>query len=183
MGLVIVDRDGVINFDSDDYIKSLSEWRPIPGSLDAIARLSRAGFQVAVATNQSGLARGLFELEDLEAMNAHLEAEVAKLGGNVAGIFYCPHHPDDDCLCRKPKPGLIEAIEQELGVSAKDAPFVGDSRRDLEAGLIKGCVPILVKTGKGERTLRDLPDSIGKRAVICDDLAAAAEYILEHFSP
>lgn len=182
MTLVIIDRDGVINFDSDDYIKSVAEWTPIPGSLEAIAKLSQAGFTVAVATNQSGLARGLFDLDDLEAMNAQLEEEVARLGGSIAGVFYCPHHPDDQCKCRKPEPGLIQAIETELGMPARGAPFVGDSLRDLQAGLAMNCVPILVKTGKGERTLRELPDSIRRTIAVFDDLAAAADYILNQFT-
>lgn len=182
MPLVIIDRDGVINVDSDDYIKCQAEWLPIAGSLQAIARLSQAGFTVAVATNQSGLARGLFDLDDLEAINARMIERVAEAGGEIAGIFYCPHHPDDDCECRKPRPGLITAIEDELGMSAENAPFVGDSLRDLQAGLAKGCKPILVKSGKGERTLRDLPDSLRDCIPVFDDLAAAADYILQQWS-
>lgn len=178
MSLVIIDRDGVINYDSDDYIKSLREWQPIPGSLEAIARLSQAGYAVAIATNQSGLARGLFQLEDLEAINASLLERVHELGGDVAGIFYCPHHPDDDCGCRKPKPGLINAIENELGVSAQAAYFIGDSLKDLQAGLAKGCKPVLVKTGKGEATLQKLPDTMRETVPVFDDLATAADYIL-----
>jgi D-glycero-D-manno-heptose 1,7-bisphosphate phosphatase len=178
MPLVIIDRDGVINFDSDGYIKCLPEWKPIPGSLEAIATLSQAGYTVAVATNQSGIARGLFDLDDLEAINAHLHERVAELGGAIAGIFYCPHHPDDGCECRKPAPGLITAIEKELGLSAKGAPFIGDSLKDLQAGLAKGCRPILVKTGKGERTLSELPDYLRSRVPVFDDLTAATDYIL-----
>ncbi|MEX1033983.1 MAG: D-glycero-beta-D-manno-heptose 1,7-bisphosphate 7-phosphatase [Cellvibrionaceae bacterium] len=182
MSLVIVDRDGVINFDSDDYIKCQSEWRPIPGSLEAIARLSQAGFTVAVATNQSGLARGLFDLDDLEAINAHMLDCVAALGGNIAGVFYCPHHPDDGCDCRKPQPGLITAIESELSVSAKGTPFIGDSLRDIQAGLAKGCKPLLVRTGKGENTLAQLPEALRQEVEVFADLASAADYILEHYS-
>lgn len=182
MSLVIIDRDGVINYDSDDYIKSVAEWQPIPGSLEAVAKLSRAGYTVAVATNQSGLARGLFELEDLEAMNAHMRERLHELGGELAGIFYCPHHPDDNCECRKPKPGLIDAIEYELGVSAEGAFFVGDSLRDLQAGLAKGCKPVLVKTGKGEGTLQNLPESMRATVPVFDDFAAAADFILNQQS-
>jgi D-glycero-D-manno-heptose 1,7-bisphosphate phosphatase len=178
MALVIIDRDGVINHDSDDYIKSLAEWRPIPGSLEAIARLSQAGFTVAIATNQSGLARGLFQLEDLETINANLIEKVHELGGCVAGIFYCPHHPNDECECRKPKPGLINAIEKELGVSAEGAYFIGDSLKDLQAGLAKGCRPVLVKTGKGEGTLQNLPDNLRETVPVFEDLAAATNSIL-----
>lgn len=179
MKLVILDRDGVINFDSDDYIKSAAEWRPIPGSLEAIARLSQAGFTVVVATNQSGIARGLFDLDDLEAMHAKMEHLLQELGGCLAGIFYCPHHPEDKCSCRKPQAGLIDAIEAELGVSAEGAPLIGDSLRDLEAGLAKGCRPILVKTGKGERTLADLPAELRQQVAVFADLAAAVDYLLE----
>lgn len=150
--LVILDRDGVINEDSDAYIKSLDEWHPLPGAIEAIAALSRAGFSVAVATNQSGIARGLFELDELEAMHARLDDLVVAAGGRLAGIFYCAHHPDDDCDCRKPRPGLITAIEEELGESALGAWFIGDSLRDLEAAEAKGCEPVLVLTGKGART-------------------------------
>ena len=178
MPLVILDRDGVINFDSDDYIKSVDEWIPIPGSIEAIARLSKAGYQIAVATNQSGIARGLFDLDELEAMHAKLRDSVAELGGAIAGIFYCAHHPDDDCECRKPKPGLINAIERELGISASGAWLVGDSQKDLEAALVKHCKPILVKTGKGEKTHIGLPESLKTQIVLCDDLSAAADFIL-----
>ncbi|MCW8195558.1 D-glycero-beta-D-manno-heptose 1,7-bisphosphate 7-phosphatase [Proteobacteria bacterium 005FR1] len=178
MALVIIDRDGVINYDSDDYIKSLAEWRPIPGSLEAIARLSQAGFTVAVATNQSGLARGLFQLEDLESINESMIEKVHQLGGDIAGIFYCPHHPDDRCECRKPKPGLISAIEEELGLSAEGAYLIGDSLKDLQAGLAKACKPVLVKTGKGEGTLQALPDNMRETVPVFDDLAAATDYII-----
>lgn len=178
MPLVILDRDGVINVDSDDYIKSLAEWQPIPGSLEAVAKLSRAGFTVAVATNQSGLARGLFDLDDLEDIHGEMVDRVAELGGVIDGIFYCPHHPDDQCDCRKPMPGLITAIENELGLSAENAVFVGDSLKDLQAGMAKGCRPLLVKTGKGEQTLRQLPESLRAKLIVFEDLAAAADYII-----
>jgi D-glycero-D-manno-heptose 1,7-bisphosphate phosphatase len=151
--LVILDRDGVINQDSDDYIKTLDEWIPIPGSVEAIARLSQHGFTVTVATNQSGIGRGIIDLDNLEAMHERLYELVESAGGKIAGIFYCPHHPDDDCDCRKPKPGLISAIETEFGQSALGAWMIGDAQRDLEAGEAKGCIPVLVRTGKGERTL------------------------------
>jgi D-glycero-D-manno-heptose 1,7-bisphosphate phosphatase len=182
MPLVIVDRDGVINYDSDDYIKCVEEWQPLPGSLEAVAKLSQAGYTVAVATNQSGLARGLFDLDDLEAMNAHMLERVHAVGGEIAGVFYCPHHPDDNCECRKPRPGLITAIENELGLSAVDAYLVGDSLRDLQAGLAKSCRPILVKTGKGKRTLEKMPESLRAIVPVFEDLAAAADYILQQQS-
>lgn len=153
MKLLILDRDGVINEDSDNYIKSVDEWQPIEGSIDAIARLHKAGFTLVVATNQSGLARGLFDLDDLEAMHDKMNQLVLDAGGEIAGVFYCPHHPDENCSCRKPEPGLIDAIERELATSAQGAILVGDSLRDLEAGIARGCVPMLVTTGKGQKTL------------------------------
>lgn len=177
--LVILDRDGVINEDSDAYVKSLEEWRPLPGSIDAIARLSRHGHTVAVATNQSGLGRGLFGLDDLEAMHDRLIELVHAAGGELAGIFYCPHTPEDDCDCRKPKAGLIDAIERELGVSARGAWLIGDSKRDLEAGLARGCVPVLVLTGKGAATRNKLAtDDAWRDLRVYDDLAAAADALL-----
>jgi D-glycero-D-manno-heptose 1,7-bisphosphate phosphatase len=175
--LVILDRDGVINEDSDAYIKSLAEWRPLPGSIDAIARLSRHGFTVAVATNQSGLGRGLFDLDALEAMHARLNELVEAQGGRIAGIFYCPHTPDDHCDCRKPNTGLIDAIERELGIAAAGAWLIGDSRGDLEAARRKGCRPLLVLSGKGERTLAQLraePGEHWRDLPVYADLAAAA---------
>lgn len=178
--LVILDRDGVINEDSDAYIKSLAEWHPIPGSIEAIARLSRAGFTVAVATNQSGLARGLFDLDDLEAIHARLNELVEAEGGRLAGIFYCPHHPDDGCDCRKPRAGLLDAIARELGLPLAGAWFIGDSRRDLEAARARACEPVLVLTGKGERTQAQLAaDHDWTSLRVFSDLAAAAEALLE----
>ena len=156
MKLVILDRDGVINRDSDQFVKSADEWQPIKGSIEAIARLSQAGFTVCVATNQSGLGRGLFSLQDLEAMHQKMQQLVEDAGGTIEGIFYCPHHPDDNCDCRKPKAGLITAIEAQFHCSAAGAYTIGDSLRDLQAGLKKQCLPILVKTGKGEKTLRSI---------------------------
>jgi D-glycero-D-manno-heptose 1,7-bisphosphate phosphatase len=179
--LVILDRDGVINEDSDEYIKSLEEWHPIPGSIEAIARLSQHGFTVAVATNQSGLGRGLFTLDDLEAMHQHLCDMVENAGGHVAGIFYCPHTPAENCDCRKPKSGLIDAIEHELNMSARGAWFIGDNAKDLEAGSKKDCVPILVRTGKGKRTEEKIAadaDSPWRDVRIFDDLAAAASALI-----
>ena len=156
MTLVILDRDGVINEDSPDYIKSAAEFLFIPGSVAAIAQLSNAGFTIAVATNQSGLGRGLFDLDDLEAMHEKLNDAVHAAHGSIAGIFYCPHTPDDNCNCRKPKPGMLDAINAELGIPLKDAWLIGDSLRDLEAGLARGCKPLLVRTGKGAATEKKL---------------------------
>lgn len=156
MTLLILDRDGVINEDSDNYIRCLADWRPIPGSIDAIARLSQAGYRVAIATNQSGLGRGYFDLDDLESIHARLNELVGQAGGAIAGIFYCPHLPDAGCDCRKPGTGLLQAIERELEDSAVGAYFIGDSLKDLQAGQRHGCLPILVKTGKGAQTLDQL---------------------------
>jgi D-glycero-D-manno-heptose 1,7-bisphosphate phosphatase len=180
MKLVILDRDGVINRDSDNYIKNVDEFQFLEGSVEAIAKLYKQGFSVVIATNQSGLARGLFQLEDLEDMHAKLTSAVIAAGGEIAGIFYCPHGPDDNCNCRKPLPGLIDAIEAELGISAKGWPIVGDSLRDLQAGLAKGCDPLLVKTGKGVRTLPKL-DSLNTGVQVFEDLAEASDHIIEHY--
>jgi D-glycero-D-manno-heptose 1,7-bisphosphate phosphatase len=176
MNLVILDRDGVINFDSDAYIKTSDEWKPIPGSLDAIARLHQAGFTLVVASNQSGIGRGLIKLPDLEAINSKMLTAVEAVGGKLAGIFYCPHVPDDHCDCRKPKPGLLWQIEKQFGVTVKGMPAIGDSLRDLEAAQTVGARAILVCTGIGEQTLKQLatPENIE----IYTDLAAAATQLI-----
>ncbi len=178
MKLVILDRDGVINEDSPDYIKSEAEFVLIPGSVEAMARLYRAGFTVAVATNQSGLGRGLFDLDDLEAMHEKLNAAVNAAGGEIAGIFYCPHTPDDACACRKPKAGLLDAIEAELGLPVKGAWVIGDSLRDLEAGIARGCKPILVRTGKGAATEQKLAGTALAATPVYDSLATAVDALL-----
>ena len=181
--LVILDRDGVINEDSDQYIRSLDDWHPIPGSIEAIARLSHAGLRVAIATNQSGLSRGYFGLDELEAIHAELRARVEAAGGEVAAIAYCPHLPGDDCECRKPRTGLLEALQRELSLPLAGAPFIGDSLKDLQAAEKCGCRPILVTTGKGAatRTALDAPDvelqNPGSVAVF-PDLAGAVAAIL-----
>jgi D-glycero-D-manno-heptose 1,7-bisphosphate phosphatase len=184
MPLLILDRDGVINQDSEGYIRSLDDWLPIAGSIEAIAALSRAGFRIAIASNQSGLARGYFSLEQLEEIHSALRGAVEELGGHIAGIFYCPHHPDDHCDCRKPATGLLEAIERELGEPVAGAWFVGDSMKDLVAGTTAGCRPALVKTGKGQVTLEQLrggaaPFPNPENIRVYEDLAAAARDILQ----
>lgn len=151
--LIILDRDGVINQDSDNYIRSVDEWIPIPGSIEAITKLSKAGFLIAVATNQSGIARGYFTLSALVDMHKKMTTLVEYQGGKIHSIQFCPHGPSDNCRCRKPKAGLIQQIEQDLSLSAKEAWLVGDSWRDLQAARNAGCKPVLVKTGKGKRTL------------------------------
>ncbi len=153
MKLVILDRDGVINEDSDDFIKTLDEFILLPGSLEAIKRLKQAGYQVVVATNQSGIARGYLTLDTLNAMHDKLNVLLADIGVNIDGFFYCPHGPDDGCECRKPKPGLYQQISQQFNVALEGVPVIGDSLRDLEAARAVGAKPILVRTGKGRRTL------------------------------
>ena len=176
MKLIILDRDGVINEDSDAFVKSVEEWIPIPGSIDAIARLSKAGWTVAVATNQSGLARGYFTEQTLAAMHQRLRTLVAEQGGQVDVIRHCPHGPDDRCDCRKPLSGLFRGIAEHYQVALQGVPTVGDSLRDLQAGVAVGCQPYLVRTGKGSRTEQQtLPQ--GTR--IFDNLAAVADSLLE----
>ena len=182
MKLIILDRDGVINEDAGDYIKSAEEWQPIPGSIEAIARLSRAGFTPVVATNQSGLARGLFNLDDLEAMHAKLTSLVEENGGKLEAIFYCPHHPDEDCKCRKPKTGMLDAIEAVFNTSVQSAWFVGDTSKDLQAALTKGCQPCLVRTGRGRETEAELASFLDaaelEQVRIFDHLEAAVTALL-----
>lgn len=165
----------MINHDSDAYIKSLEEWVPIPGSIEAIAQLSKAGWTVAVATNQSGIARGYYSPETLEAMHARLRALVAEQGGEVGLIVHCPHGPDEGCECRKPKPGMLLAIAEHYQVPLAGVWFVGDSKGDLEAALAVDAQPVLVKTGKGERTLEK---GVPQTTLIFDDLAAIAREII-----
>ena len=161
MKLVILDRDGVINVESDDFIKSPDEWEPIPGSLEAIAMLNRAGYQVVVVTNQSGLARGLFDIETLHAIHEKMHNAVIHVGGHIDAVFYCPHGPNDQCSCRKPKPGLLIEVAQRLNISLKNTPFVGDSLRDLQAAVAAKAMPVLVKSGKGQATLdKGLPKEL-----------------------
>ncbi|WP_447554793.1 D-glycero-beta-D-manno-heptose 1,7-bisphosphate 7-phosphatase [Vreelandella sp. EE22] len=175
--LVILDRDGVINQDSDHYVKNLEEWIPYPGSIAAIGELTRAGFTVAVATNQSGLARGYFDEKALTAMHQELTRLVDDAGGRIAHIAYCPHGPEDDCNCRKPLPGLLQQIQQALALDSLDGSWmVGDSLRDLQAGEAVGCQPVLVKTGKGAKTLGKGEGLENTR--VFDDLATFTKWLL-----
>lgn len=183
MSLLILDRDGVINEDSDAYIRSLDDWIPIPGSIEAIADLSRAGYRVAIATNQSGLSRGFFTLDTLEKIHAGLCDQVEQQGGSIAGIFYCPHLPEEGCSCRKPATGLLQAIETELNEPAAGAYFIGDSLKDLQTAHAHGCVPILVRTGKGLATLAALKANEAELDQLCktpvyDNLWDASRAIL-----
>lgn len=158
MKIVILDRDGVINQDSESYIKNPEEWLPIEGSIEAIADLCTDGFKIVIATNQSGLARKLFSNHDLTNIHKKLTELVEAAGGKIHGIFYCPHLPEDHCSCRKPKTGLLEQIEQNCQFSLKSAPFIGDSVKDIQAALAHGCRAILVQTGNGEKSLLKLKE-------------------------
>jgi len=179
MKLVILDRDGTINEDSSEFIKSEAEWKPLPGALEAIARLNHAGWHVVVASNQSGLGRGLFDVAALNVMHAKMHKLLALAGGRVEAVFYCPHAPDQTCRCRKPLPGLFEQIGERYGVSLKGVPTVGDSARDLVAGAAVGCEPHLVLTGKGAALRgQSLPDSFPAGTRVHDNLLAFADYLV-----
>ena len=156
--LVILDRDGVINHDSDDFIKSPDEWQPITGSLEAIGRLSSAGFDIAVATNQSGVGRKLLDKPTLESIHNKMRTLVREQGGHIDEVVYCPHHPDDDCDCRKPRTGLLTRLSRQYGQSLDGVPMIGDSLRDIEAARAVGGRPILVMTGNGRSTLKALAE-------------------------
>ncbi|MEA3091762.1 MAG: D-glycero-D-manno-heptose 1,7-bisphosphate phosphatase [Caballeronia sp.] len=151
--LVVLDRDGVINVDSDAFIKSPDEWVAIPGSLEAIARLNQAGYRVAIASNQSGIGRGLFDMAALNAMHEKMNRAAATVGGRIDAVFFCPHTQEDECECRKPKPGMLQQIVERFEIDPADTPMVGDSLRDLQAGAALGFAPHLVLTGKGRKTL------------------------------
>lgn len=176
MKLVVLDRDGVINYDSVHFIKSTNEWIPIPGSLEAIALLNQSGYRVAVATNQSGISRGLFDMVTLNAIHDKMHRALGQLGGRVDAMFYCPHSAEDNCTCRKPKPGMMEEIGHRFGMDMKGVPIVGDALRDLQAGAVLGMQPILVRTGKGEDTLAagGLPEG----TLVFADLAEAVQHII-----
>jgi len=179
MKLVILDRDGTINEDSSEFIKSEAEWKPLPGALEAIAKLNHAGWHVVVASNQSGLGRGLFDVAALNVMHAKMHKLLALAGGRVEAVFYCPHAPDQTCRCRKPLPGLFEQIGERYGVSLKGVPTVGDSARDLVAGAVVGCEPHLVLTGKGEALRgQPLPDQFPAGTRVHENLLAFADYLV-----
>lgn len=175
--LLILDRDGVINKDSDAYIKSADEWIPIPKSLSAISRLNKAGFLIGVATNQSGLARKLFAEPALEQMHSKFKKLLHKQAGHIDALVYCPHGPDDGCLCRKPKPGLYYQISEQLGVPLENAIVIGDSLRDLQAANAVQAIPILVRTGKGKITEKQGGLPAGTK--IFDTLSTAVDAILK----
>ena len=180
MKLIILDRDGTINVDRDDFIKSADEWVPLPGALEAIARLNHAGWHVVVASNQSGLGRGLFDVAALNAMHSKMHKLLAAQGGKMDGVFYCPHAPDDRCLCRKPLPGLFEQILDRYGIdmaSVQKVHTVGDSLRDLQAAAKVGCTPHLVLTGKGAK-YNTQPADFPAGTQVHADLAAFADFVL-----
>jgi D-glycero-D-manno-heptose 1,7-bisphosphate phosphatase len=175
MKLVILDRDGTINYDSDQYIKSPAEWRPIPGSLEAIGRLTQAGYRIVVATNQSGIARGLFDTATLIAIHDTLQRAAAQTGGRVDAFFFCPHGADSTCECRKPKPGMLLEVARRFNVSLADTYAVGDTLRDVQAAAAAGARPVLVLSGRGRKTLEEgmLPPG----TAVFQDLAAFAEHL------
>lgn len=176
MKLVILDRDGVINHDRPDFVKSPEEWQPIPGSLEAIAELNQAGFRVIIATNQSGVARGLFDMATVNAVNEKMHKALALAGGRIDAIFYCAHAADDGCHCRKPQPGLLEQISQRLNTPLDGVPLVGDSLRDLQAAAAVNAQPILVLTGKGETTVEQ--GGLPAGTMVFSNLAEAAKFII-----
>jgi D-glycero-D-manno-heptose 1,7-bisphosphate phosphatase len=181
--LIILDRDGTINEDRDDYVKSPDEWVPIPGALEAIARLNHAGWHTVVASNQSGIGRGLFDMVTLNEMHLKMNHLLAKQGGRIDAVFFCPHTPDDGCNCRKPLPGLFRQIGERYGVDLSEVPVVGDVLRDLQAGAAAGCQPHLVRSGKAAKMGQAQIDEIcslvhGTR--VHDDLAAFAEWMIQH---
>ncbi|RCS58383.1 D-glycero-beta-D-manno-heptose 1,7-bisphosphate 7-phosphatase [Parvibium lacunae] len=175
--LIILDRDGVINHDSDQYIKHPDEWVPLPGSLEAIARLTQEGYRVIVATNQSGIGRGLFDMATLNAMHDKMHRLVQGLGGKIDAVFFCPHTSEAQCVCRKPKPGLFQQIEERYGVSLKGVAAVGDSLRDLQAATALGCRPYLVRTGKGRKT--EETGGLPPHTEVYEDLGSTVEALLQ----
>jgi D-glycero-D-manno-heptose 1,7-bisphosphate phosphatase len=179
MKLIILDRDGVINQDSDTFIKNPDEWVPIENSMQAIAKLSRAGYHVFVATNQSGLARGLFDINTLNAIHRKMIDAVQAEGGNIEAVLFCPHGPNDNCNCRKPKPGMYETIGIRTQQSLKGVPIVGDSLRDIEAAVSVMASPYMVRTGKGERTLKQLKNTYPNVPVF-DDLFSVATQLIDN---
>jgi D-glycero-D-manno-heptose 1,7-bisphosphate phosphatase len=176
MKLIILDRDGVINFDSDALIKTPDEWKPIAGSLEAIAKLNHSGYRVVVCSNQSGIGRGLLDMAALNAINDKMYRALAQLSGRIDALFYCPHPAEANCACRKPKPGMFEDIAQRFNTDLTGVPSVGDSLRDLQASAAVGCQPILVLTGKGRKT--QAAGGLPENTRVYEDLAAAVRAII-----
>jgi D-glycero-D-manno-heptose 1,7-bisphosphate phosphatase len=179
MKYIILDRDGVINADADTYIKHVNEWKPIPGSLEAIAKLSQAGYRIAIATNQSGINRGLFGMQELDEMHQMLQTRVRELSGYIDGIFFCPHQPSDECDCRKPKTGLFKLIANFFQVNLSGVLAVGDAWRDIQAASAMHCQPVLVRTGKGEHTLQ-LHQADLQNVPVYNNLAEVAELLIKN---
>ncbi len=176
MKLIILDRDGVINQDSDKYIKSPAEWQPIPGSIEAIARLHQGGYRIVVATNQSGIGRGLFDMATFNAMNDKMMELVFRQGGRIDALFFCPHTDLENCTCRKPRTGMYEEIAARYHMDLKGVPCVGDAIRDLKAAEAVGGQPMLVLTGKGEKTRAE--GGLPRRTQVFADLAEVSRHIV-----
>jgi D-glycero-D-manno-heptose 1,7-bisphosphate phosphatase len=176
MSYIILDRDGVINYDSNHYIKSPAEWLAIPGSLEAIAQLNRHGYRVLIATNQSGVARGYYDIDTLDEIHEKLTHELAAVGGYIEEIFFCPHHPDENCACRKPKPGMLHAIAEKYALDLQATYFIGDTHSDIQAAEAAGCLPILILSDKGMLVKDRYPEM--KNIPSFTSLAKAVESIL-----
>ncbi|MDR1529299.1 MAG: D-glycero-beta-D-manno-heptose 1,7-bisphosphate 7-phosphatase [Burkholderiales bacterium] len=174
--LIVLDRDGVINFDNEEYVKSPEEWVPLPGSLEAIAQLNSGGYHVVIATNQSGIGRGLFDAQILIAIHAKMHQMLGRVGGRIDAVFFCPHTERSACDCRKPKPGMLREIAQRFRIELDDVPCIGDSLRDLQAASAVNALPILVRTGKGEETLKN--GTLPPRTQVFDSLADFANALL-----
>lgn len=177
MKLIVLDRDGVINEASDDVIKSPSEFVPIDGSYEAIARLCQQDYRVIVISNQSGIARGLLTIEEVNVLHEHMQRAVASYGGRIDAVLFCPHKPDDDCHCRKPRPGMLNSLMERLDIELSGVPLVGDSLRDLQTAMVVGAAPVLVKTGHGARTIEE--NKHLENVEIFDDLAQFVDQLLE----
>lgn len=176
MKLIILDRDGVINYDSVQFIKSPDEWKPIPGSLEAIAKLDEAGYRIVIATNQSGVGRALFDMDTLNAINEKMVKAVSQVGGSIDAIFFCPHASEARCDCRKPRSGMFKQIAERFNMDLRGVPTVGDSMRDLVAGIAVGCAPYLVLSGKGTKTALD--PALPQGTKVFPDLAAVAAHLI-----
>jgi D-glycero-D-manno-heptose 1,7-bisphosphate phosphatase len=177
--LVILDRDGTINRASDEFVKSPEEWHPLPGALEAIGRLNHAGFHVVLASNQSGIGRGLFDMAALNAVHTHMLKSLAAVGGRIDAIFYCPHAPDEGCACRKPLPGLLQQIAERYGMTLAGVPYVGDSLRDMQSAQAAACSPHLVLTGRhAHLESQPLPAQFPANTLVHADLAAFVDHFL-----
>jgi D-glycero-D-manno-heptose 1,7-bisphosphate phosphatase len=175
--MIILDRDGVINYDSHEYIKSPDEWHSIPGSLEAIAQLNRAGFYVMVVTNQSGIGRGYYDVATLDLIHEKMFSELAAVGGHIEEIFFCPHLPTDNCLCRKPKPGLLQQIQKKYAINLADVFFIGDKISDVQAAKASGCKPIFLLTGLEKIDVKSHPELIDVPCFL--NLSDAVEYVIK----